>query len=120
MDQVTAFIGGPMSAKAVKDDRFAVQQHFGGFTVLAPVASQEEACLRCGACTSNCPAHLQPIEIKLALDSKNIARLLTLDAMKCVECGICTYVCPSKIEVTEAVRQGKATTKMALATTKQA
>jgi electron transport complex protein RnfC len=120
MDQVTAFIGGPMSAKAVKDDRFAVQQHFGGFTVLAPVASQEEACLRCGACTSNCPAHLQPIEIKLALDNKNIARLLTLDATKCVECGICTYVCPSKIEVTEAVRQGKAATKMALATTKQA
>jgi Na+-translocating ferredoxin:NAD+ oxidoreductase subunit C len=120
LDQVTAFIGGPMSAKAVKDDRFAIQQHFGGYTVLAPVASQEEACLRCGACTSNCPAHLQPIEIKLALDSHNVARLLSLDAMKCVECGICTYVCPSKIEVTEAVRQGKAKTKIALATGKQA
>jgi Na+-translocating ferredoxin:NAD+ oxidoreductase subunit C len=115
MDSVTAFIGGPMSAKAVKDDQFAVQPHFGGYTVLAPIASQEEACLRCGACTSNCPANLQPIEIKLALDSNNNARLLKLDAMKCVECGICTYVCPSKIEVTEAVRQGKAKTRIELA-----
>jgi electron transport complex protein RnfC len=116
LDSVTAFIGGPMSAKAVKDDRFAVQPHFGGFTVLAPVSSNEEACLRCGACTSNCPANLQPIEIKLALDSNHTARLLKLDAMKCVECGICTYVCPSKIEVTEAVRLGKAKSKMLLAT----
>jgi electron transport complex protein RnfC len=115
MDSVTAFIGGPMSAKAVKDDQFAVQPHFGGYTVLAPISSQEETCLRCGACTSNCPANLQPIEIKLALDSHNNARLLKLDAMKCVECGICTYVCPSKIEVTEAVRQGKAKTRIELA-----
>lgn len=113
-EEVTAFIGGPMSAKAVTDDQFAVQPHFGGFTVLSPVSSTEEACLRCGACTSNCPANLQPIEIKLALDSKNSARLLKLDAMKCVECGICTYVCPSKIEVTEAVRQGKAKTRIEL------
>jgi len=115
MDAVTAFIGGPMSAKAVKDDRFSVQPHFGGFTVLAPISSQEETCLRCGACTSNCPANLQPIEIKLALDSQNTARLLKLDAMKCVECGICTYVCPSKIEVTEAVRLGKTKTRIELA-----
>jgi electron transport complex protein RnfC len=114
LDAVTAFIGGPMSAKAVKDDQFAVQPHFGGFTVLAPIGTQEETCLRCGACTSNCPANLQPIEIKLALDSNNNARLLKLDAMKCVECGICTYVCPSKIEVTEAVRQGKAKTRIEL------
>jgi electron transport complex protein RnfC len=115
MEAVTAFIGGPMSAKAVKDDRFSVQPHFGGFTVLAPISSQEETCLRCGACTSNCPANLQPIEIKLALDSQNTARLLKLDAMKCVECGICTYVCPSKIEVTEAVRLGKTKTRIELA-----
>jgi electron transport complex protein RnfC len=115
MDSVTAFIGGPMSAKAVKNDQFAVQPHFGGYTVLAPISSQEETCLRCGACTSNCPANLQPIEIKMALDSHNQARLLKLDAMKCVECGICTYVCPSKIEVTEAVRQGKARTRIELA-----
>jgi len=115
MDSVTAFIGGPMSAKAVKDDQFSVQPHFGGFTVLTPISSQEETCLRCGACTSNCPANLQPIEIKLALDSQNTARLLKLDAMKCVECGICTYVCPSKIEVTEAVRLGKTKTRIELA-----
>jgi electron transport complex protein RnfC len=117
-EDVTAFVGGPMSAKAVLDDQFAMQPHFGGFTVLPPVSSNEEACLRCGACTSNCPANLQPIEIKLALDSQNTARLMKLDAMKCVECGICTYVCPSKIEVTESVRLAKARTRIELAKVK--
>jgi electron transport complex protein RnfC len=116
-DTATAFIGGPMSSKAVTDDMFAFQAHHGAFTVLHPVASQEEACLRCGACTASCPAFIQPIEIKNALDRNQTERLLKLDPMKCVECGLCTYVCPSKIEVTEAVRQAKL--KVRLELTKQ-
>lgn len=114
-EEVTAFIGGPMSAKAVIDDKFAVQPQFGAFTVLPPAKNQEEACLRCGACTAVCPAYIQPIEIKNALDANNTARLMKLDAMKCVECGLCSYVCPSKIEVTEAVRKAKVKVRVELA-----
>lgn len=115
LEEATAFLGGPMSAKAVMDDKFALQQHFGAYTVLPPQKNSEEPCLRCGACTAACPAFLQPIEIKNALDSDNTARLLKLDAMKCVECGLCSYVCPSKIEVTEAVRKSKVKVRIALA-----
>jgi electron transport complex protein RnfC len=115
LDEATAFLGGPMSAKAIVDDKFALQPHFGAYTVLAPQENSEEPCLRCGACTAACPAFLQPIEIKNALDSDNTARLLKLDAMKCVECGICSYVCPSKIEVTEAVRKSKVKVRIAMA-----
>jgi Na+-translocating ferredoxin:NAD+ oxidoreductase subunit C len=114
MDLATAFVGGPMSSKSVTDDQFAVQPQHGGFTVLAPVSSQEEACLRCGACTAACPAFIQPIEIKNALDRNNTERLLKLDPMKCIECGLCTYVCPSKIEVTEAVRNAKLKVRLEL------
>lgn len=114
METATAFIGGPMSSKSVTDDGFVVQPQHGGFTVLAPVSSQEEACLRCGACTASCPAFIQPIEIKNALDRGQTDRLLKLDPMKCVECGLCTYVCPSKIEVTEAVRNAKLKVRLEL------
>ena len=114
METATAFIGGPMSSKSVTDDGFSIQAAHGAFTVIPPVTSQEEACLRCGACTASCPALIQPIEIKNALDRNQTDRLLKLDPMKCVECGICTYVCPSKIEVTEAVRQAKLRVRLEL------
>lgn len=115
LDEATAFLGGPMSAKAIVDDKFALQPHFGAYTVLPPQEHSEEPCLRCGACTAACPAFIQPIEIKNALDSNNTARLLKLDAMKCVECGLCSYVCPSKIDVTEAVRKSKVKVRIAMA-----
>ncbi|HAV20006.1 MAG TPA: electron transporter RnfC [Firmicutes bacterium] len=114
-EEVTAFAGGPMSSKAVSDDSFVVQAPMGAFIVIQPVIKHEIACLRCGSCTSACPANIQPIEIKLALDGDNIARLLKLDVMRCVECGLCSYVCPSGIEVTEAVRKAKVKVRIAQA-----
>ncbi|MFA5236077.1 MAG: RnfABCDGE type electron transport complex subunit C [Bacilli bacterium] len=114
-EEVTAFAGGPMSSKAVSDDTFVIQAPMGAYTVLPPAANQEIACLRCGSCTMACPAYLQPIEIKIALDGNNVDRLLKLDVMRCVECGLCSYVCPSKIEVTEAVRKAKVKVRIAQA-----
>ncbi len=114
-EEVTAFAGGPMSSKAVSDDTFVIQAPMGAYTVLPPAQSREIACLRCGSCTMACPAYLQPIEIKIALDGNNIDRLLKLDVMRCVECGLCSYVCPSGIEVTEAVRKAKVKVRIAQA-----
>ncbi len=114
-EEVTAFAGGPMSSKAVSDDTFVIQAPMGAYTVLPPTQNREIACLRCGSCTMACPAYLQPIEIKIALDGNNIDRLLKLDVMRCVECGLCSYVCPSGIEVTEAVRKAKVKVRIAQA-----
>ena len=115
VEEVTAFAGGPMSSKAISDDSFVVQAPMGAFTVIIPTKRKEIACLRCGSCTAACPANIQPIEIKLALDGDNIDRLLKLDVMRCVECGLCSYVCPSGIEVTEAVRKAKVKVRIATA-----
>jgi electron transport complex protein RnfC len=78
-----------------------------GYTAIRPVAYHQVPCLRCGACTAACPAGIQPIEIKLALDSNNTDRLIKLNVNRCVECGICSYVCPSFIEVADTVIRAK-------------
>lgn len=99
--------GGPMTSNAITNPDFVTIPQMGGFTLLTPVKYDEVACLRCGACTASCPASLQPVEIKLAVEGRNIARIEKLNAMKCIECGLCSYVCPSKIEVTEFVKKAK-------------
>ncbi len=99
--------GGPMTSNAITNSDFVTLPQMGGFTLLKPVKYNEVACLRCGACTSHCPASLQPIEIKKAVDGRDVVRLEKLNAMKCIECGLCSYVCPSKIELTEFMKKAK-------------
>lgn len=99
--------GGPMCAKAVNNENFAILIPMGSLTVLKFKAYRTVACLRCGACTMHCPASLQPVELKIAYDRKDFDRLEKLNLMSCVECGMCSYVCPSKIEVTETMKKAK-------------
>lgn len=106
-EEVSLLPGGPMTSKAALSDDFVVTPTLGGLTVIKPYVSHEVACLRCGACTAHCPAFLQPIEIKLALEAKDNERMEKLNTMRCVECGLCSYVCPSKIEVADAVKRAK-------------
>jgi len=99
--------GGPMTSNAITNLDFVTVPQVGGLTLLKQVKYDEVACLRCGACTSNCPASLQPVEIKLAVEGRDVVRIEKLNAMKCIECGLCSYVCPSKIEVTEFMKKAK-------------
>ncbi len=106
-ENIVLLAGGPMTSKAQMNDNFALERHHGAITVVKHVETTPSACSRCGKCTLNCPAGLQPVEIKIAMENKDLKRLEELKASDCVECGLCSYVCPSKIEVTEAVRKGK-------------
>lgn len=99
--------GGPMCSKALKDDKFAMLLPNGSLTILKFKELNQVACLRCGACTMHCPANLQPVELKIAFERKDVDRLGKLEINSCVECGMCSYVCPSKIDVTEAIKKGK-------------
>lgn len=99
--------GGPMCAKSVRQDDFAVTIPLGSLTVLKFKAYKTVACLRCGACSMNCPANLQPVELKIAFERKDVDRMEKLNIMSCVECGMCSYVCPSKIEVTDTIKKAK-------------
>lgn len=99
--------GGPMCAKAVKQDDFAMLIPMGSLTILKFAAVKADPCLRCGACTLNCPASLQPVELKIAFERKDTDRMDKLNIMSCVECGMCSYVCPSKIDVTDSIKKAK-------------
>ena len=115
VEAVSLIAGGPMSSKAQLNDSFVITPVVNGLTVLKRVEWKAEPCLRCGDCTLACPAHLQPVEIKNAVEEKNTERIMTLDVNACVECGLCSYVCPSKIEVMEAVKKAKIQLKIAQA-----
>ncbi|MGI6713474.1 MAG: RnfABCDGE type electron transport complex subunit C [Bacilli bacterium] len=108
-DEITLIAGGPMTGKPISNDDFVIQTAMNGLTVLKPLkhSAQFVDCLRCGDCTAHCPAHLQPVEIKRALDRRDFDHLEKLRPFDCVECGICSYVCPSKLEITDAVRRAK-------------
>lgn len=106
-ENVILLAGGPMTSKGQMNDKFIVERQTGGLTVLKHVEVKSEACLRCGACTNHCPAGLQPVEIKRAVEAKDVDRMIALNADRCIECGLCSFVCPSKIDVTEAMKKAK-------------
>ena len=106
-EQVNLLAGGPMTSKGQMNDKFIIERQHGGLTILKHVERKAQACLRCGGCTNHCPAGLQPVEIKRAVEAKDVDRIIALKADKCIECGLCSYVCPSNIEVTEAIKKAK-------------
>lgn len=107
-DENVKFIaGGPMMGKTVVNDQFVVDRFINALTVLKSEPFQKVACLRCGKCSDNCPAGLQPVRIAQANKTKDKDVLKKLCVQDCVECGLCTYVCPSRLDVTENVRIAK-------------
>ena len=106
-EEVCVLAGGPMTSKSNISDEFAIQTNNGGLTVMKKKVYDTQPCLRCGKCIENCPAGLQPIQIKNAFDDKDAKELQAFDCNKCVECGMCSFVCPSKIELTDAIRKAK-------------
>jgi len=68
---------------------------------------EEWACIRCGECSSVCPARLQPQELVVAATSRDYGALDALGLDDCIECGCCDVVCPSHIVLTERFRGAK-------------
>jgi len=106
-DNACLLPGGPMTSKSAINDEFPIYLTHGALTIMEELKIKSEACLRCGKCIANCPAGLQPIQIKNAYDVKDLKELEDFQANKCVECGMCSYICPSKIELTDAIKKAK-------------
>ncbi|MEG0019835.1 MAG: 4Fe-4S dicluster domain-containing protein, partial [Oscillospiraceae bacterium] len=64
-------------------------------------------CIRCGRCISACPMGLAPVEIALALSTKDTETMGELMADLCMECGCCSFVCPAKRPVAQTMREAK-------------
>lgn len=105
--EINLLAGGPMTSGSQPNASFALQAAHGGLTVLERVKFRSIPCLRCGACTANCPAGIQPVEIMRAFEARDYVRLEKLETLRCVDCGLCSYVCPSKIEVSDFVKKAK-------------
>lgn len=99
--------GGPMCSKAVNTTNFPILMQMDALTILKFKQRVASPCLRCGNCTMHCPASLQPVELKIAYERKDIEKMEKLKIMSCVECGMCSYVCPSSIEVIDTIKKAK-------------
>ena len=105
--------GGPMCTKAVLKDEFPINPQNGAITVFKYKFVAAEPCLRCGACSDHCPMGLQPVELQIALKTRDTDRMAKLNGNLCMSCGMCSYVCPSKIDVTGNMNKMKLQLKLA-------
>ena len=106
-ESVRLVAGGPMMGKTVVNDLWVVDRATNAITVLIHVNDDAISCLRCGRCSDNCPAGLQPVRIMQATKINNSDEMERRGALSCIECGLCSYNCPSHIDVTEFVRKAK-------------
>lgn len=107
VDEGVVLLGGPMCSKGLLNDNVCITSNVDGLTVLKKVVRKAQPCLRCGACSDHCPTNIQPVEVKIAVESKNMERLATLNPDVCIGCGLCSYICPSHIDVYDFVKRGK-------------
>ena len=112
-DDVNVVPGGPMCTKAVLKDEFPINAQTGAVTVYKYKYVAAEPCLRCGACSDHCPMGLQPVELQIALKTRDTDRMAKLKGNLCMSCGMCSYVCPSKIDVTGNMNKMKLQLKLA-------
>lgn len=106
-DEGVVLLGGPMCSKGLMNDNVAITTNVNGLTILEKVVRAAQPCLRCGACSDHCPANIQPVEVKIAYQAKNIQRMMELSPTSCIGCGLCSFICPSHIEVNDFVKKAK-------------
>jgi electron transport complex protein RnfC len=56
---------------------------------------KETACIRCGACVTNCPFGITAPAITKAYKNKDAEAAIKAGAELCMLCGCCSYNCPA-------------------------
>ncbi|MGL5948435.1 MAG: electron transport complex subunit RsxC, partial [Aeromonas sp.] len=72
-----------------------------------PPAPDEQACIRCGACSQVCPASLLPQQLYWHCRAGEYHQAQALDLNECIECGACAWVCPSHIPLVQYYQVAK-------------
>ena len=102
--------GGPMMGASVMNDELPVMKQNNAILVFGKEAAKlpkSSACIRCGRCVDACPMGLSPVEIALALNSKDAEEIKALSVDLCMACGSCSFVCPAKRPVAQTMSEAK-------------
>lgn len=111
----TVIMGGPMMGFTVATSQVPIVKTTN--CILVPTnkelagslsGSQEQACIRCGACADVCPASLLPQQLFWHAKAKELDKAQEYNLFDCIECGACAYVCPSEIPLVHYYRIAKA------------
>ena len=90
--------GGPMMGITVPDINAPILKNTNAILALSEKEAKlpkTTSCIRCGACTNNCPFGLAPASIMTAYKKKDAALLEKLQVQTCMECGCCSFNCPA-------------------------
>ena len=102
--------GGPMMGVAVPDLSAPVLKQTNAVLALTKKETsvpKETACIRCGACVTNCPFGITPPAIAKAYKNKDIDAMVKAGAELCMECGCCSYICPANRPLVQTNRLAK-------------
>ncbi len=92
--------GGPMMGISVPSTDNVILKNTNAilaFSEKETTTPKTTACIRCGACTNNCPFGISPVAILKSYKSNDYDGMKKAGALLCMECGCCSYVCPAKI-----------------------
>jgi len=107
-EAATYIMGGPFRGWAHEKPEGIITKETTGLTVLSEMHRQSpEACVRCGWCTDDCPAQIDPIRLYRLIEAGRINKAQKAFLQDCIECGLCSYVCPSHLPLLEKIRVGK-------------
>ena len=117
-ETVKILAGGPMMGPTVPSLDTIVVKGTSGITIMTPPETSREPespCIRCSRCVDNCPLHLSPTKIAMAVKNRDYETASEFDMMACCECGCCSYVCPAHIPLAQYIRGGKTYARTAAA-----
>jgi electron transport complex protein RnfC len=103
-------VGGPMMGIAQFSAEAPVIKSTGGVLCLnreEAAATEEQFCIRCGACVRECPAGLMPCLINLAAEKGLWPQAKAFRALDCIDCGLCSYVCPANRRLAQSIKIAK-------------
>ncbi|MCM8780773.1 MAG: electron transport complex subunit RsxC [Candidatus Omnitrophica bacterium] len=103
-------IGGPMMGIAQYTDEVPVIKTTTGVILMNEQESkitEEDYCIRCGACIRSCPVGLMPCLINLASQNEMWLQAKYYGAQDCIECGLCSYVCPADRNLVQSIKRAK-------------
>ncbi len=103
--------GGPMMGIAVPDLDQPILKSTNAILAMAEADAdvpEPTACIHCGRCIAHCPLRLQPAELEMAYQRRDIEKLKELKVNICMECGCCSFGCPANRPLVQTNKLSKA------------